>query len=130
MLKDKSKKVENKGFRENFDYKYEATRPPSQSQLKPALRYYSITFFEIAAQDNYVAAEKMRNTYLGLSMNHEKLLAVFGNTTRITRNKWTSSKACVHHRFRAVPQNRKEPLQQHSVVVHDTAVEDYLHSHQ
>ena len=60
---DKSKKVENKGFRENFDYKYEATRPPSQSQLKPALRYYSITFFEIAVQDNYVTAEKMRNTY-------------------------------------------------------------------
>ena len=98
--------------------------------MKPALRYYSITFFEIAAQDNYVAAEKMRNTYLGLSMNHEKLLAVFGNTTRITRNKWTSSKACVHHRFRADPQNRKEPLQQHSVVVHDTAAEDYLHSRQ
>ena len=98
--------------------------------MKPALRYYSITFFEIAAQDNYVAAEKMRNTYLGLSMNHEKLLAVFGNTTRITRNKWTSSKACVHHRFRAVPQNRKEPLQQHGLVLYDAVPENNLYGRQ
>ena len=119
MLKDSDKKREIRQIRarrlkikdlEKILTTSMKPRPPSQSQLKPALRYYSITFFEIAAQDNYVAAEKMRNTYLGLSMNHEKLLAVFGNTTRITRNKWTSSKACVHHRFRAVPQNRKNTV--------------------
>lgn len=28
-------------------------------------------------RDNYVTAEKVRNAYLGLGMNHETLLAVF-----------------------------------------------------
>lgn len=30
-----------------------------------------------AEGDNYVTAEKVRNAYLGLAMNHETLLAVF-----------------------------------------------------
>ena len=32
---------------------------------------------KIADRDNYVTAEKVRNAYLGLGMNHETLLAVF-----------------------------------------------------
>ena len=32
---------------------------------------------QIADRDNYVTAEKVRNAYLGLGMNHETLLAVF-----------------------------------------------------
>lgn len=35
------------------------------------------TYQKIADRDNYVTAEKMRNAYLGLGMNHETLLAVF-----------------------------------------------------
>ena len=32
---------------------------------------------QISDRDNYVTAEKVRNAYLGLGMNHETLLAVF-----------------------------------------------------
>ena len=32
---------------------------------------------KIADRDHYVTAEKVRNAYLGLGMNHETLLAVF-----------------------------------------------------
>ena len=32
---------------------------------------------QISDRDNYVAAEKVRNVYLGLGMNHETLLVVF-----------------------------------------------------
>jgi len=32
---------------------------------------------KISDRDNYVTAEKVRNAYLGLGMNHETLLAVF-----------------------------------------------------
>ena len=32
---------------------------------------------KFAYRDNYVTAEKVRNAYLGLGMNHETLLAVF-----------------------------------------------------
>lgn len=49
---------------------------------------------KIADRDNYVTAEKVRNAYLGLGMNHETLLAVFRHsTTRITGSRWASSKA-------------------------------------
>lgn len=49
---------------------------------------------KIADRDNYVTAEKVRNAYLGLGMNHETLLAVSGSITRITKSRWASSKAC------------------------------------
>lgn len=35
------------------------------------------SYQQIADRDNYVTAEKVRNAYLGLSMNHETLLTVF-----------------------------------------------------
>lgn len=35
------------------------------------------SYNEICEKDNYVTAEKVRNAYLGIGMNHKTLLAVF-----------------------------------------------------
>ena len=57
MGADWSKKVVNKGFRENRIAISKPNRSHRKANLKPG--------------DNYVTAEKVRNAYLGLGMNHE-----------------------------------------------------------
>lgn len=40
-----------------------------------------------ADRDNYVTAEKMRNAYLGMGMNHETPLAISASIMKITKNR-------------------------------------------
>lgn len=41
---------------------------------------------DICDRDNYVTAEKVRNAFLGMGMNHETLLAVFRQHNEVLHN--------------------------------------------
>ena len=61
-------------FKVLFYLKRNATKKNGLDKIRVGINQ---AYRKIADRDNYVTAEKVRNAYLGLGMNHETLLAVF-----------------------------------------------------